>query len=127
MNPAVKELWVEALESGRYVQGFGTLTRRDASGDKDCCLGVLCKLAVAAGVILEGREVDIGHVVLSYDGDVSGVLPPAVMQWAGLIKSDPDFGDWSLADYNDGHYRDGGVTLVQYDFAQIAGLIRDHF
>lgn len=40
MKPEVKKLWLEALRSGAYKQGFGGL--RIAEKDTYCCLGVLC-------------------------------------------------------------------------------------
>lgn len=41
MNQEIKKQWVEALRSGKYEQGQGRL---DYEG-KQCCLGVLCKIA----------------------------------------------------------------------------------
>ena len=43
MNNELRNLWVEALRSGKYKQGKGRL--RD--GDTYCCLGVLCDLVAA--------------------------------------------------------------------------------
>jgi len=40
MNAEFKAKWVEALRSGRYLQGHQRLRR----GDTYCCLGVLCDL-----------------------------------------------------------------------------------
>ena len=38
-----KKKWIEALESGDYIQTDGTLKGRDSSGVvKFCCLGVYC-------------------------------------------------------------------------------------
>lgn len=47
-------LWLEALESGQYVQGVGALrTARSPNPDDNldgfCCLGVLCDLATKDG------------------------------------------------------------------------------
>jgi hypothetical protein len=41
MEPQVKQLWVEALRSGRYKQGKGVLRNTE---DEYCCLGVLCDI-----------------------------------------------------------------------------------
>ena len=36
--------WCEALESGKYKQGYGALTQVDCDGnEEDCCLGVAAK------------------------------------------------------------------------------------
>src|SRR5947199_7438501 len=40
MNTEVKKQWLDALRSGTYRQGYGTLRRND----QFCCLGVLCDL-----------------------------------------------------------------------------------
>ena len=38
----VKEKWLDALRSGRYVRGTGRLSRWDGDGQtRHCCLGVL--------------------------------------------------------------------------------------
>jgi len=39
MKPEIKQMWVEALRSGKYKQGQYRLRRND---DSFCCLGVLC-------------------------------------------------------------------------------------
>ena len=44
MNPDMKKKWVEALRSGKYVQGSGSLRYTTYSGAKHCCLGVLCEI-----------------------------------------------------------------------------------
>lgn len=41
MNQELKTKWVEALRSGRYLQGTSNLCRHG----KYCCLGVLCEVA----------------------------------------------------------------------------------
>jgi hypothetical protein len=40
MDPKIKEKWIEALRSGKYEQGEGTLNK----DNKFCCLGVLCEV-----------------------------------------------------------------------------------
>lgn len=40
MNKAIAKQWVEALRSGRYQQGIGSLNKYD----RYCCLGVLTDL-----------------------------------------------------------------------------------
>jgi hypothetical protein len=70
MKKEIAELWVKELP--KYKQGFGKLRSRDWF----CCLGVLCRLAVEAGVIQR-----------SHNGKYAGYechLPPAVVDWAGM-------------------------------------------
>lgn len=56
MNKDIKEQWVEALRSGEYEQGRGTLCQ----DNKFCCLGVLFDIA---GGEVEGEW--IPHDILS--------------------------------------------------------------
>jgi len=75
MNKRIKKLWIEALRSGKFKQGFGQL-RRGRTNVRHCCLGVLCEIAVNQGVL--------NH----YKG-AQGLLPPEVMDWAELDDDDP--------------------------------------
>lgn len=82
MNPEVKTLWTAGLRSGEFEQGEGLLTK----DGKDCCLGVLCKLGIRAGIQMEVFTGEDGAV--TYDGEDS-YLPRKIMEWAGLDSSDP--------------------------------------
>ena len=42
MNNELLQIWVDALRSGQFKQGTGTLRNSD---DEYCCLGVLCQLS----------------------------------------------------------------------------------
>jgi len=100
MKQDIKELWVEALRSGRYEQGTGVLVNEE----NYCCLGVLCDIAIREGLPLE----------VSFNGDgvkcfngVGVYLPYAVREWAGLDRDNPrvylsdDLSDESLSLLND--------------------------
>jgi hypothetical protein len=115
MNPEIRARWCAALRSGNYRQGQKMLR----AGDSYCCLGVLCDLAVRAGIL--------GEPVLLTTGDEDeqwwyydsrcDYLPGAVKEWAGLPDSNPEVrfrGEktW-LAEIND-----SGCT-----FAEIADVI----
>jgi hypothetical protein len=108
------QMWVDALVSGDYTQTRGTLT--DANGD--CCLGVACKVAIAAGVPVKVEVVDSRPTSYTkYDGE-SKYLPASVRSWLGLTSDNGGFEDElgadTLADLND-----AGNTL-----AEIAAIIR---
>lgn len=94
MNPEIKERWLEALRSGKYKQGQKLLRARDVDGNEyHCCLGVLCDLAVEAGVTTVEYEPEshddcvIGLTSYLYadgeDGQSSG-LPQVVCEWSGV-------------------------------------------
>lgn len=102
LNPVAKK-WVATLRSGKIKQTNGQLGRETGSR---CCLGVLCDLAVKAGVI---TDFELLH----------GSLPTKVRQWAGLRTLD-------------GHYTNkcGSLTCLANDndkskksFRQIADII----
>lgn len=44
MPEGLKKKWVEALRSGRYLQGRGCLKQKDTSFEAFCCIGVLADL-----------------------------------------------------------------------------------
>lgn len=125
MRAEVRELWAAALESDRFAQGRSRLTSflRLPGGDvtTNCCLGVLCELAVEAGVPLRVRDVDVpgGVSYREYDG-AQHFPPPAVLDWAGLDDQNPlvrvDDRDLTLGVVND---------ELQLSFAAIAQLVRD--
>lgn len=100
MNERVRDLWADALASGEFQRGIGTLvaTRSDGSGELCyCCLGVLTELyhretglggwtSTPSGYTFEFRDPDVD----GRPGDRGTVyLTPAVMAWAGLDRQDP--------------------------------------
>lgn len=119
MNEEIKTLWITALRSGEYAQGSQRLRRTD---DTFCCLGVLCDLAVKAGVI-EGPEPQ-KHTGASYEYGAnanSAFLPSEVAEWADVDRFgqtyDDDATNFDLAKMND----DGA------SFETIAAVIEAHF
>jgi hypothetical protein len=115
MNPEVKAKWLTALRSGEYEQTTGQLHRIVSHGESPagwCCYGVLCDVAIAAGVKVI-RKTD--EAVEYFDGS-RALLPEAVVEWAGLSANDPEVHGRSLA-----HRNDNGVP-----FGEIAALIEEH-
>lgn len=133
MHQHVKDLWTARLRLEPDKQGRGTL--HDPDG-KLCCLGVLCVLAVEAGVPVSIDVVDengyagntfigsdINKGVVAYDGCT--LIPPrSVLEWAGLtegnlgadlrVQPSHETGKRTLTYVNDS---------MQYTFPQIADLI----
>lgn len=68
----VRDQWIEALLSGKYIQGTGLLKQqvyneaKDKDVDSHCCLGVLCE-------ILGTDEPDYG--TFFYDGNPMESIP----------------------------------------------------
>jgi hypothetical protein len=114
MDATVKELWVKALRSGKYKQGFGKLRDFDSTY---CCLGVLCEVAVKQGVIPEATQVEPGSKygylrALSY-------LPTQVREWAGLDAPNPAVANDKGITSGLGNHNDSG----SHDFNSIADMI----
>lgn len=63
MDNKLKQKWIDALRSGRYIQGKKFLKRSVNDAPKYCCLGVLCEI--------EGKEwnliADFTNNVMRYD------------------------------------------------------------
>jgi len=72
-------LAVEALRSGRFVQGTGALER----DGRNCCLGVLCRVAMENGLDIQAAEKPDGDMAFGERGDTA-YLPPEVYTWYGL-------------------------------------------
>lgn len=115
MNEEIRDEWVRRLEGGDYTQGRTALR----IGDEYCCLGVLCEMAVEAGVV---RRVPNGNFFGYTNGEARPeeyLLPLPVMLWAGLDTVNP----WSqLLEEGLTAMNDSGVP-----FSEIAQIIRDEF
>lgn len=100
MDQEIKAQWVAALRSGEYKQGEGYLNRThivSVEGETEpvvenrlCCLGVLCELAVKAGVTgVVSEDYDEGTTYGTHN-DSSNTYPPYGVQiWAGLEVPNP--------------------------------------
>jgi hypothetical protein len=159
VNAEVKQQWLDALRSGEYEQTKGALRRGNPLDPEDlddgynagyCCLGVLCDLAVKAGVtqLHEERpfeesedENERNYVSYSYgvskDRKDSSVLPPEVVKWAGLgdgvdatnpyveppIEEPSEQNDWTFTPRATlASENDGGKS-----FEEIAKIIEEKF
>ena len=94
MKPEIKKLWVDALRSGDYQKGTGTLRRRlawfDSSKCAYCALGVLCDLYIKETGAVRWELTDQDYYSISdVDFNRSGSLPTFIMEWAGLVGDDP--------------------------------------
>lgn len=94
MDAIAKQLWTDALRSGDYEQGKGTLREND----KYCCLGVLCEVAIKDGVDLPFSKGAKG--IYTY-GDHQIELPLEVAEWAKLNGGDPVVGGTTAIGMND--------------------------
>lgn len=113
MNPEVKAEWLAALRSGEFEQGKNRL----ANDGKYCCLGVLCELAVRAGVAEKWVQhpdgaMKYGHRnATDYSDKESGVLPYSVQRWANMPDNNPDVFLGNDAPYNLAALNDDGRSF----------------
>jgi hypothetical protein len=83
MNPDIAKEWAAELRSGKYKQVRGKLSADDGY----CCLGVLCEMAVEAGIISKPISVDfLNREVMEYDY-CTNYLPKSVQDWAGMASN----------------------------------------
>ena len=107
MNREIGERWVAELRSGKWKQGRTYLAGADG---KHCCLGVLCRMAEAEGVVKAGP---MPYGETSFEG-ARAYLPLSVCRWSGVETQDGHFTQVdSLSRLND-----SGAT-----FAEIAAVI----
>lgn len=124
MYAHVKAIWTEALNSGKYKQAKGRLSRIDADTGEvsHCCLGVLTQVAIDNGVYLKATAI-VDRVVYgeanTYGDEAEYTLHPKVAKWAGFDAWDtnPMLGNDPASYYND---------TAEFDFPEIAKLIDKH-
>lgn len=113
MKEEIKQIWIDALTSGKYKQG----TRVLRWADEFCCLGVLCDLFQ--------QETGKGKWVTDDFGGTkflneNKVLPKEVQEWASI----DNVGGYELT------MRSPALTTDNDDgktFNQLAEIIFDHF
>jgi hypothetical protein len=121
MKADIAERWAQELESGAYPQTTGALHRTEP-GEREmqpvglCCLGVLCELAYAEGVVTRRVFNDVGQI--GYGTLIStSTLPIEVREWAGISSAQGYFGG----------YKSGALSALNdngADFTEIAAIIR---
>lgn len=113
MKHAIKKLWVEALESGKYKQGTGCLRK----GNSFCCLGVLCDLCRKEKGLKWKRSSKWSNW---YFFNEESFLPFEVQKWAGLDSSNPD------VEFDGDTFRLSNLNDDGHDFKEIAKAIREN-
>lgn len=144
MNKDIAIIWEQSLRDRKLSdgtpikQGTSRLTTiLDDGTEADCCLGVLCKIAILQGLHIEVRTIDWSDNTTGVSGsksynDAQSLPDPEVIRWAelrgaaGVYEYDSS-GD-ALFDLDDecenalAPRNDNG-----YDFDQIADLIHEHW
>jgi hypothetical protein len=108
MNKIVKKKWLKALRSGEYKQGGGRLR----SGNKYCCLGVLCDLTPEVKWVTNIVDASARYLVESGTQQVFGFLPVDLREKLGISPDEQK--ELSLLNDNG------------YTFEEIANVIEEH-
>lgn len=96
MNRKNIQKWVDALRSGNFRQGQGTLC---TGGRYYCCLGVACEIAIENGVEISKRTDQFSNY--TYYNNEPSTLPIIVRDWLGVDSHDPVVEGESLSNWND--------------------------
>lgn len=115
MNKEIRDEWVKRLRSGKYDQGKTYLRHNE----QYCCLGILCEMAVEAGVTTVTEIDEKGRY--TYNENFAA-LPLEVQKWSGV---DSDLGDYEDHTHRDFLYRNNDQDLM--DFNAIADIIEREF
>jgi hypothetical protein len=107
-------LWMDALRSGEYAQGTGSL--HDTVSNTFCCLGVACDVAFRNGVTIEAMVYD-GDTDMCYDGEAA-FLPRKVIDWLGIESNNPRIGNHHAVEWNDS---------MHMSFSEIADILEREF
>lgn len=121
MNADVVKKWVDALESGKYLQTTGCLLEQKSDKQGDCAfcaVGVLVDLYVQA----KGKEwqFDSGDTY-GYMNGYYMTLPPEVVEWAGITNHERnliEISETSVVSLNDSCLK---------TFPEIAMFIKEKF
>lgn len=135
MDTRIKYEWIEALRSGEYKQGRGTLRSYD---NQYCCLGVLCDIAVKHGIAdwysIQGsigpKNSNIIYIVAPPNADIGAeetetnhaYLPSFIAEWAGLSEDDCD---WDGSPVIGGDRATCLNDVSKLTFSEIADRIED--
>lgn len=125
MRQDIAELWTDALRSGEFTQTKGYLNVLDGTYNVragQCCLGVLCELAVNAGATrYHDEELHKGMRVRIYGANGAyKVLPEDVVAWAGMRSAQGVISAGKVSTHL-ASLNDNGAT-----FEEIANAIDSH-
>lgn len=126
MNPEIKQLWLNALRSGKYEQGKLMLKPTESSY---CCLGVLCEIAQerSIGEYIPSEEHQ-GFTFKYRDNNIydepyceDSELPWTVKQWAGLDNENPK------VTMNEENIKEGYKGIIQSETRLSLAELNDNF
>lgn len=110
MNRENMQAWIVDLRTTDAKQGKFALHRIEPQGDRFCCMGRACQVALLHGVDIDVKTQADDEPFVTYD-DHEAYLPTSVRDWLGI---DGDL-SYDCARWNDSQ---GGMS-----FAKIAGRL----
>jgi hypothetical protein len=129
VNPEIKQMWVDALLSGEYQQGYNYLASEFQGKVHYCCLGVLCDLAYKHHATNRNED-EFARFSYGKDSEYNNaILPPDVQAWAGLDDNNPEL-KATVPDYTEEEFEDT-VRLSElnddygFSFKNLAKLIKE--
>jgi hypothetical protein len=103
MNKNVKQLWINALQSGEYKQGSGCLLSCSKEGDKKfCCLGVLVDLFEKEHILTFTKHSS------GFGPNHQYALPSIVALWSGVSRRQESI----LMELNDKEISFGSISKI---------------
>ena len=108
------ELWLQALESGKYKQAKNALVREDNKDVRYCCLGVACVVSNINKV----RTIDL------QDRD-DELMPNILAKFLGIVQD----GRFEVPVYHNGNFYNSLTELNDRGvrFKSIAKIIRENW
>lgn len=116
LEPEFKTKWLEALRSGKYVQGIGCL--HNIQLNTYCCLGVAGEVLGLTKAKMEGA----GTLSEDWLGEESKNIPDAIRGNGSIDVDDYNPTVETLVEMNDG----GGDINNKKSFAEIANWIEEN-
>jgi hypothetical protein len=93
MKPRIKNKWIKALRSGKYVQGTGYLNK----DNKYCCLGVLAELHYGEDCWEDASHMGLDNIMVLKAFLNASTLPVNVLDYLKLNELEVNH----LVDMND--------------------------
>ncbi len=138
INPGLVVGWYDALLSGNHTQGTGCMESESEGETLQCCLGVLCRVAMAQGIKIPTSKKEISNTEVYFGVEAhAGVLPAEVTDVLfGKIEEADNWDEYCDRD----EYRDPYMVMEEgltkcataadlndthgYTFIQIAACIK---
>lgn len=122
-----QQAWVDALRSGKYVQGQGALIQERAGYAQYCCLGVACEVALSdvkrAGFMFHFNGRQDKQFMLPIEQENELKLQTEAIQEIAALDEDEVEESFTVAQELLARLNDKAIPKT---FAEIADIIEEH-